>query len=73
MTITGRFYKNDVLPKRKALYEKRRPATGLRGLCLIHENAPAQKSVLVQDVLKDQLSHPPCSPDPSPCDFFMFP
>ena len=52
------------------LYEKCRPATGLRGLCLIHGNAPAHKCVLVQDFLKEekvvQLSHPPYSPDRSP-------
>ena len=57
--------------------EKHRPVTGLRGLCLIHDNAPAHKRVLVQDFLKEekvvQLSHPPYSPDISPCDFFLFP
>ena len=56
--------------------KKRRPATGLKGLCLIHDNAPAHKCVLVQDFLKEekvvQLSHPPYSPDLSPCDFFLF-
>ena len=61
----------------KVHYEKRRPATGLRGLCLNHDNAPAHKCVLVQDSLKEkkvvQLSHPPYSPDLSPCDFFLFP
>ena len=57
--------------------EKRRPATGLRDLCLIHDNASAHKCVLVQDFFKEekvvQLSHPPYSPDLSPCDFFLFP
>ena len=63
--------------KVKAHYEKGRPATGLRGLCLIHDNTPAHKCVLVQDFLKEekvvQLSHPLYSPDLSPCDFFLFP
>ena len=63
--------------KVKVHYEKRRPATGLRGLCLVHDNAPAHKCVLVQDFLKEekvvQLSHPPYSQDLSPCDFFLFP
>ena len=62
--------------KVKAHYEKRRPATGLRGLCLIHDNASAHKCVLVQDFLKEekvvQLSQPPYSPDLSPCGFFLF-
>ena len=66
-----------MLSKVKAYYEKHRPATGLRGLCLIHDHAPAHKCVLVQDFLKQekvvQLSHPPLSPDLSPCDFFLFP
>ena len=38
----------------KAHYEKRRPATGLSGLCLIHDNAPAHKCVLDQDFLKEE-------------------
>ena len=63
--------------KVKAHYEKRRPATGLRGLCLIYDNAPAHKCVLVQDFLKEkkvvQFSHQPYSPDLSPCDFFLLP
>ena len=57
--------------------KKRRPATGLRGLCLIHDNAPAHKCVLVQDFLKEEKvvphSHPLYSPDLSPCDFFLIP
>ena len=57
--------------------EKLRPANGLRGLCLIQDNAHAHKCVLVQDFLKEekviQLSHPPYSPDLSPCNFFLFP
>ena len=40
--------------KVKAHYEKHRPATGLRGLYLIHDNAPAHKCVLVQDFLKEE-------------------
>ena len=40
--------------KVKAHYEKRRPVTGLSGLCLIHDNGPAHKCVLVQDFLKEE-------------------
>ena len=65
-TITDKFY-DSVLSKVEADYEKHRPATGLRGLCLIHDNAPAHKCVLVQDFMKEDkvvhLSHPPYSPD----------
>ena len=63
--------------KVKAHYVKCRSATGLRGLCLIHDKVPAHKCVLVQDFIKEekvvQLSHPPYSPDLSPSDFFLFP
>ena len=60
------------------LYAKRKTKQALKlGLCLIHDNAPAHKCVLVQDFLKEekvvQLSHPPYSPDLSPYDFFLFP
>ena len=76
-TVTGKFYKNNVLSEVKKHYEKRRPATGIRGLCLIHDNAAAHKCSLVQDFLERekvvQLPHPPYSPDLSPCDFFLFP
>jgi hypothetical protein len=39
-TVTDRFYMTNVLSKVKG-----RPATGLRGLCLIHDNATAQKFI----------------------------
>ena len=71
-TITGKFYKNGVWSKVKANYEKCRLATGFRGLCLIHDNAPAHKCVFVHDFLKEekvgQLSH-----HLIPCNFFLFP
>ena len=73
-TITDKFY-DSVLSKVEADYEKHRPATGLRGLCLIHDNAPAHKCVLVQDFMKEDkvvhLSHPPYSPNLSPCDLIL--
>ena len=53
------------------LYAKWKTKQALRGLCLIHDNAPAHKCVLIKDFLKEgkvvQLSHPPYSPDLSPC------
>ena len=61
----------------KKYYGKRRPKTGIRNICLIHDNAPAHKSKIVQDYLRlesiKQLPHPPYSPDLSPCDCFFFP
>jgi histone-lysine N-methyltransferase SETMAR len=44
---------------------------------LLHDNAPAHRSVLVQEELAKQqitvLPHPPYSPDLAPCDSFSFP
>jgi histone-lysine N-methyltransferase SETMAR len=44
---------------------------------LLHDNAPADHSVLVQEELEKQqitvLPHPPYSPDLAPCDIFFFP
>ena len=42
-----------------------------------HDDAPAHKSAMVQEYLKesglDVLDHPPYRPDLSPCDFWLFP
>jgi histone-lysine N-methyltransferase SETMAR len=44
---------------------------------LLHDNAPAHRSVLVQEELAKQqvtvLPHPPYSPDPASYDFSFFP
>ena len=76
-SITGKFYKNTVLNKIKKIYKKKRPSVGLKGICLLHDNAPAHKSRVVVDFLSKQkvnvLTRPPYSPDLSPCDFFLFP
>lgn len=76
-SITGTYYKNVVLKQIKRFYEKKRPSTGLRGVNLLHDNAPAHKSKEVVHFLNEEkvnvLSHPPYSPDLSPCDFFLFP
>ena len=34
-------------------YQKRRPLTGVRGIKLLHDNAPAHKSTTVQEYLKE--------------------
>jgi hypothetical protein len=58
-------------------YQKCRPRTGVLRIKLLHDNAPAHKSAMVQEYLKesglDVLDHPPYSPDLSPCDFWLFP
>lgn len=76
-SVTGNFYKNKVLKKLRKYFVKRRPKTGLRGVRLLHDNAPAHTSNTVVDFLKRErvkvLPHPPYSPDLAPADFFLFP
>ena len=76
-SVTGKFYRESVFTQLVDLYQKRRPCTGVRGIKLLHDNAPAHKSAMVQEYLKesglDVLDHPPYSPDLSPCDIWMFP
>ena len=44
---------------------------------LLHDNAPAHRSVFVKDFLAENnmttLEHPPNSPDLAPTDFYLFP
>ena len=76
-SVTGTFYRESILTQLVDFYQKRRPRTGVRGIKLLHDNAPAHKSATVQEYLKesglDVLDHPPYSPDLSPCDFWLFP
>ena len=72
-SVTGKFYRESVLTQLVDFYQKCRPRTGVRGIKLLHDNAPAHKSATVQEYLKesvlDLLDHPLYSPDQSPCDF----
>ena len=76
-SVTGKFYRESVLTKLVEFYQKRRPRTGVRGIKLLHDNAPAHKSAMVPEYLKesglDVLDHPRYSPDLSSCDFLLFP
>ena len=76
-SVTGKFYRESVLTQLVDFYQKRRPRTGVCGIKLLHDNAPAHKSATVLQYLKesvlDVLDHPPYSPDLSPCDFWLFP
>ena len=69
-SVTGKFYRENVLTQLVDFYQKRRPHTGVRGIKLLHDNAPAHKSTRVQEYLKesglDVLDNPPYSPDLSP-------
>ena len=76
-SVTGKFYRESALTQLVDFYQKCRPRTGVRGIKLPHDNAPAHKSATVQEYLKesvlDVLDHPPYNPDLSPCDFWLFP
>ena len=74
--ITRKYYKDKVLEKPK-IYQKRRPVTGFKHICLLHGNDPAYASEIVTVFLKKEqvtgLPHLPYSLDLAPCDFFMSP
>ena len=76
-TVTGIYYAEQVLPVVVNHYMATRPPTGVRGLMLLHDNAPAHCSAVVQDYLKihgfKTLPHPAYSPDLAPCDFWLNP
>ena len=75
-SVNSKVYKGVVLKKLKKYFKKRRPATGLSGVRLLHDNASSHKAAIVRDFLKlekvVELPHPPYSPDLAPCDFFLF-
>ena len=62
-SVTGKFYRESVLTQLVDFYQKRRLRTGVRGIKLLHDNAPAHKSAMVQEYLKesglDVLDHSP--------------
>ena len=75
-SVSGKFYRESVLTQLIDFYQKRRPCTGVCGIKLLHDNAPAHEFATEQEYLKESglnvLDHPPNSPDLSPCDFGCF-
>ena len=71
-SVNARFYKGNVLHKLKKYFLSRRPATGLRGVRLLRDNASSHKTAIVHEYLKQEkvveLPYPPYSPDLAPCD-----
>ena len=65
-SVTRKFYRESVLTQLVDFYQKRRPRTCVRGIKLLHDNAPAHKSATVQEYLKesglDVLDHPLIQP-----------
>ena len=76
-SVTGKFYRESVLTQLVDFYQKCRPRTGVRGIKLLHDNALAHKSPMVQEYLKESglviVDHPLYSPDLFPCDFWLLP
>ena len=71
-SVNARFYKGYVLHKLKKYFLSRGPATGLRGVMLLHDNASSHIAAIVRKYLKQEkvveLPHPPYSLDLAPCD-----
>ena len=74
-SVTGKFNRESVLTQLVDFYQKRRPRTGVHGIKLLLDNAPAHKFATVQEYLKesglDVFDHPSYSPDLSPCDLVV--
>ena len=70
--MNARFYKGNVLHKLNKYFLSRRPATGLRSVRLLHDNAWSHKVAIVREYLNQkkavELPHPPYLPDLATCD-----
>lgn len=53
-SVTGTFYKENVLPCVIDHYAAKRPCTGPCGIKLLHDNTPAHRSAMVLDYLAQQ-------------------
>lgn len=66
-----------VLSEVNQLYKRARSNTGMRGIKLLHNSAPAHKSRRMQEYLSEEnfetLPHPPYSPGLAQSDVFLFP
>jgi len=73
--MNGKYYASLLLKLRDAIKEKRRGML-MRGVWLLHDNAPIHKSMIAQQAVRNcgfvQLGHPTYSPDLSPSDYFLF-
>ena len=74
--IITSFYAKYVLSQVVDHYKKVRPRTGVRGIKLLHDNAPAHNSKVAKSKHAEYgievLPHPPYSPDLALCDFWLF-
>lgn len=74
-TITGDYYCKILERLRNSIKQKRRGLLS-QGVLLLHDNAPAHRSVIAQQTIRDcgfiQLGHPAYSPDLAPSDYYLF-
>jgi transposase len=77
VTVNKHHYKEIIRPLRSSIHHKRSELWRRKNCLLLHDKAPAHRSMLVQEEMAKQqntvLPHPPYSPDLAPCDFFFFP
>lgn len=75
-TITGDYYSTLLTTLRDKIKEKRRGKLS-KGVLFLQDNAPAHKSHVVMQKIRDLglelLEHPPYSPDLAPSDYYLFP
>jgi hypothetical protein len=50
-SVNAKFFKGRVLHKLKEYFKNPRPATGLHGVSLLHDNASSHKAIIVQKYL----------------------
>jgi transposase len=76
VTVTGQYYA-DLIRKLTSELDHKRPNMRRRGVILLHDNARAHISHLVDDALTALRfkikEHPPYSPDLAPSDYHHFP
>ena len=76
VSITGQYYASILDRLKEAIKEKRREKL-TKGILLMHDNAPVQKSRVALAALHkvgiDILNHSPYSPDLAPSDYYLFP
>lgn len=72
--VNGTYYCHTVLPELLHAFQEQHPHDKLR---LHHDNAPAHRSGVVMEFIRDKnieiVPHPAYSPDLAPADFWLFP
>ena len=70
ITLTGTYYRQNILPGVIRDVEQKRPTTGVKDVLLYRDNASCHKETVVKDYFEEQelqvLLHPPYSPDLAP-------